>query len=164
MTLPQLQLDNQLCFLFHRVGRELNAAYRPLLAELGLTYSQYLVMLVLWERDGVSVGELGDRLAVDSATLSPQLRRMERAGLVRRVRSQADERRVTVHLTARGAALEQRAAEIPAAMMSRLVDDEAQYRRLKGQLEHLLERIPAAAAPGGAGGGTRTLTSEDTGT
>ncbi len=65
MSLPQLRLDNQLCFLFHRIGRELNAAYRPLLADLGLTYSQYLVMLCLWERDGLGVGELGDRLDLD---------------------------------------------------------------------------------------------------
>ena len=112
MALPQLRLDNQLCFLFHRIGRELTAAYRPLLSELGLTYPQYLVMLVLWESDGLGVGEIGERLALDSATLSPLLRRMEAAGLVERVRDATDERRVTVHLTAEGRALEQRAGEV----------------------------------------------------
>ena len=110
MSLPQLRLDNQLCFLFHRISRELNAAYRPLLADLGLTYPQYLVMLVLWESDGLGVGEIGDRLALDSGTLSPLIRRMEKGGLVTRERAADDERRVTVHLTEAGRALEQRAA------------------------------------------------------
>ncbi|HYO20424.1 MAG TPA: MarR family transcriptional regulator, partial [Dermatophilaceae bacterium] len=110
MTLPQLQLDNQLCFLFHRISRELTAAYRPLLADLGVTYPQYLVMLVLWEDDGLGVGEIGERLSLDSGTVSPLLKRLESAGLVDRVREDADERRVSIHLTAAGRALEQRAA------------------------------------------------------
>jgi len=142
MALPQLRLDNQLCFLFHRIGRELTAAYRPLLSELGLTYPQYLVMLVLWESDGLGVGEIGERLALDSATLSPLLRRMEAAGLVERVRDATDERRVTVHLTAEGRALEQRAGEVPQAIAHRLVDDADDYARLKDLLTALAGRVP----------------------
>ena len=144
MSLPQLRLDNQLCFLFHRISRELNAAYRPLLADLGLTYPQYLVMLVLWEDDGLTVGEIGDRLALDSGTLSPLLRRLEGAGLVTRRREASDERRVTVHLTASGRALEQRAADVPGALAAQLADDSAQYEAAKAALNDLVTRLERA--------------------
>ena len=153
MSLPQLRLDNQLCFLFHRIGRELNAAYRPLLADLGLTYSQYLVMLVLWERDGLGVGELGDRLDLDSGTLSPLLRRLEHAGLVRRERATSDERRVMIHLTGRGRDLQERAAGIPEAIAGFVVDDEAGYEAMKAQLNDLAARIALSRAEGSGGGG-----------
>ena len=152
MSLPQLRLDNQLCFLFHRIARELNAAYRPLLADLDLTYSQYLVMLVLWERDGLGVGELGDRLDLDSGTLSPLLRRLERAGLVRRERATSDERRVTIYLTGRGQNLQERAAGIPGAIAGFVVDDEADYEAMKAQLNDLAARIALSRADGSAGG------------
>jgi DNA-binding MarR family transcriptional regulator len=144
VSLPQLRLDNQLCFLFHRISRELNAAYRPLLADLGLTYPQYLVMLVLWESDGPSVGELGERLALDSGTLSPLIRRMQTAGLVTRERAADDERRVTVHLTDAGRALEQRAAEVPAALAAQLADDATEYEVAKASLTALVERLEAS--------------------
>ena len=144
MSLPQLRLDNQLCFLFHRISRELNAAYRPLLADLGLTYPQYLVMLVLWESDGPSVGELGERLALDSGTLSPLIRRMQTAGLVTRERAVDDERRVTVHLTDAGRALEQRAAEVPGALAAQLADDATEYEVAKASLTALVERLEAS--------------------
>jgi DNA-binding MarR family transcriptional regulator len=153
MSLPQLRLDNQLCFLFHRIGRELNAAYRPLLADLGLTYSQYLVMLVLWERDGLGVGELGDRLDLDSGTLSPLLRRLERAGLVRRERATSDERRVTIRLTGRGRDLQERAAGIPEAIAGCVVDDEAGYEAMKAQLNDVAARIALSRADGSGGSG-----------
>jgi DNA-binding MarR family transcriptional regulator len=146
MSQPQLRLDNQLCFLFHRISRELNAAYRPLLAELGLTYPQYLVMLVLWERDGLGVGELGDRLDLDSGTLSPLLRRLERAGLVRRERATSDERRVRISLTNRGRDLQERAAGVPEAIAGHVVDDEAGYEAMKAQLNDLADRIAAFRA------------------
>ena len=144
MSLPQLRLDNQLCFLFHRISRELNAAYRPLLADLGLTYPQYLVMLVLWESDGLSVGELGERLALDSGTLSPLIRRMQTAGLVTRERAVDDERRVTVHLTDAGRALEQRAADVPGALAAQLADDATEYEVAKASLTALVERLEAS--------------------
>jgi DNA-binding MarR family transcriptional regulator len=146
MSLPQLRLDNQLCFLFHRIARELDAAYRPLLADLGLTYPQYLVMLVLWERDVLGVGEIGDRLDLDSATLSPLLRRLEHAGLVRRERTTSDERRVMISLTDRGRDLQERAAGIPEAIAGRVVDDEAGYEAMKAQLNDLADRIAAIHA------------------
>ena len=144
MSLPQLRLDNQLCFLFHRISRELNAAYRPLLADLGLTYPQYLVMLVLWESDGPSVGELGERLSLDSGTLSPLIRRMQTAGLVTRERAVDDERRVTVHLTDAGRALEQRAADVPGALAAQLADDATEYEVAKASLTALVERLEAS--------------------
>ncbi|HJW23210.1 MAG TPA: MarR family transcriptional regulator [Candidatus Limnocylindrales bacterium] len=164
MSLPELRLDNQLCFLFHRISRELDAAYRPLLAELGLTYSQYLVMLVLWEGDGLGVGELGDRLQLDSGTLSPLLRRLERAGLVRRERLASDERRVTIDLTDQGRTLRDRAAGIPAAIARCLVDDAVTYEEMHAQLISLAARLalarPAATRgdPVALGAGVVTLT------
>ena len=145
MARPELQLDNQLCFLFHRVGRELNAAYRPLLADLGLTYPQYLTMLVLWERDGLTVGEIGDRLALDSATLSPLLRRLSQSGLVSKTRDPDDERRVPVHLPVEGRALEDRAAAVPGEVAGYLVDGLEGYTALRGQLTALLERMTQSA-------------------
>lgn len=146
---PQLLLDNQLCFLFHRIGRDLNAAYRPLLAELGLTYPQYLVMLVLWESDGLGVGEIGQRVCLDSGTLSPMLRRLAAAGLVERRRSADDERRVTVHLTAEGSALRSRAVDVPGTLAGHLADDPQGYRALHGLLTQIAERIESTLpAPG----------------
>ncbi len=144
MAHPQLQLDHQLCFLFHRISRDLTAAYRPLLADLGLTYPQYLAMLVLWERDGLGVGELGDRLCLDSGTLSPLVRRLEAAGLVRRQRGAADERRVTVHLTEAGRALEERAAGVPQQLAATLVDDLPSYQALHAELTALAQRLEAS--------------------
>ncbi len=144
MSLPQLQLDNQLCFLFHRISRELTAAYRPLLADLGLTYPQYLVMLVLWEDDGLGVGEIGARLSLDSGTLSPLLRRLESNGLVIRRRAAEDERRVTIHLTPTGRELEQRAASVPAALAAQMVDDLTEYDAAKASLKALADRLQAA--------------------
>jgi DNA-binding MarR family transcriptional regulator len=149
MSLEQLRLDNQLCFLFHRISRELTAAYRPLLDGLGLTYPQYLVMLVLWERDGLAVGEIGDRLALDSGTLSPLIRRLESAGLVLRERGAHDERRVTVHLTEAGRELEQRAAGVPGALAGMLADDAAEYEQAKAALTGLVQRLRAARAGSG---------------
>ena len=112
-TPPQLLLENQLCFLFHRISRDLDAAYRPLLSELGLTYPQYLVMLVLWEQDGLAVGQLGERLKLDSDTLTPLLKRLEVAGHLKRLRDTTDERRLRLQLTPKGRALRAQAAHIP---------------------------------------------------
>jgi DNA-binding MarR family transcriptional regulator len=138
---PQLLLDNQLCFLFHRIARDLDSAYRPMLRDLGLTYPQYLVMLVLWERDGRSVKELGQQLCLDSGTLSPLLRRLAAVGLVDRVRDAADERRVVIHLTPSGRDLRERAAGIPEALGQRLVDTPEDYHALHAQLTSIAERL-----------------------
>ncbi|WP_227981648.1 MarR family winged helix-turn-helix transcriptional regulator [Nocardia spumae] len=115
MTDP-LALDQQLCFPLYAASRAMTARYRPMLAALGLTYPQYLVMLVLWERDGRGVGELCDALALDSGTLSPLLKRLEQAELIERVRATDDERRVEIRLTGRGHALRERACDIPGHM------------------------------------------------
>jgi MarR family transcriptional regulator, organic hydroperoxide resistance regulator len=140
-----LALDSQLCFLFHRISRDLTAAYRPLLDELGLTYPQYLVMLVLWEEDGLGVGEIGTRLHLDSGTLSPLLRRMQVAGLLTRHRSADDERRVSISLTTTGRALRDRAAAVPQQIAARLVDDLSGYRHLHADLTTLAARLEAGA-------------------
>ena len=108
-----LLLDNQLCFRLYAATRAVTQAYQPLLAPLGLTYPQYLVMLVLWEKDGLSVKEIGDRLLLDSGTLTPLLKRMEGMGLVCRTRSKRDERMITIDLTEKGKAMKADAAEIP---------------------------------------------------
>ncbi|BBX05226.1 MarR family winged helix-turn-helix transcriptional regulator [Mycolicibacterium aichiense] len=111
--MPGPRLDEQLCFALYSASRAVTAAYRPMLDELDLTYPQYLVLLVLWEEEPCTVSHLGDRLHLDSGTLSPLLKRLESGGFVRRQRSTTDERRVEITLTAKGRALEERAACIP---------------------------------------------------
>jgi len=108
-----LHLDRQLCFALYSASLAMTKRYKPLLEPLGLTYPQYLVMLVLWESDWVSVGDRGQRLCLDSGTLTPLLKRLETAGFVRRERDRTDERRVHVHLTASGRALRSRAQAVP---------------------------------------------------
>ena len=108
-----LHLDQQLCFALYSSSLAMTKIYKPLLAPLGLTYPQYLAMLVLWERDGLAVGELGERLFLDSGTLTPLLKRMEASGWLQRERAADDERRVIVSLTAEGRALRQKAKRVP---------------------------------------------------
>jgi DNA-binding MarR family transcriptional regulator len=109
-------LDEMLCFALYSASRLMGQKYRTLLAPWDLTYSQYLVLVVLWDDDGVTVGELGDQLGLDSGTLSPLLKRMEARGLLTRTRSSADERVVTVNLTDRGRDLREDLSEIPACL------------------------------------------------
>ncbi|HEY5856668.1 MAG TPA: MarR family transcriptional regulator [Aldersonia sp.] len=116
----ELELDRQLCFALHAASRATTAVYRPVLDELGLTYPQYLAMLVLWERDGISVSDLGARLQLDSGTLSPLLKRLAGLGLVERHRSSSDERRVVVDLTEAGRGLRERAAAVPRRLAAAL--------------------------------------------
>ena len=115
---PALLLDNQLCFALYSASLAMTKLYKPLLAELGLTYPQYLVLLVLWEQDDVIVSTLGERLFLDSGTLTPLLKRMEAAGLLVRTRSAQDERRVQISLTEVGRKLKARAARVPACVVS----------------------------------------------
>lgn len=115
-NLDWLQLDKQLCFALYSASLAMNKVYKPLLEPLGLTYPQYLVLMVLWERDGLAVNELGERLFLDSGTLTPLLKRMEAAGWVARARDAADERRVLVSLTPEGRALRRRAQAVPKAL------------------------------------------------
>ena len=110
------RLDNQLCFALYAASRAVVGAYQPLLEPLGLTYPQYLVMMVLWEEDGARVSRLGERLFLDSGTLTPLLKRLEAQALVERRRSTQDERVVEVFLTEKGRGLAQAACGIPAAL------------------------------------------------
>src|SRR3954451_24599209 len=107
-----LQLEDQLCFALYHASRALTRAYGPLLEPLGLTYPQYLVLLVLWERDGLAVKDIGERLKLDSGTLTPLLKRLEQQGLVARQRGEDDERVVRVHLTPAGRGLRTRARKV----------------------------------------------------
>lgn len=108
-----LVLDNQLCFALYSASLQMTKLYKPLLEKLGLTYPQYVTMLSLWETDGVTVGALGERLFLDSGTLTPLLKRLEAAGLVTRTRNADDERQVLIRLTAKGRGLKQKAQCIP---------------------------------------------------
>ena len=108
-----LQLDQQLCFALYNASRAITRAYAPLLEPLGLTYPQYLVLLVLWAEDGLPVKQLGDRLGLDSGTLTPLLKRLEKNGIVTRKRDRGDQRVVHIHLTAAGKALRARARRVP---------------------------------------------------
>ncbi|WP_198539467.1 MarR family winged helix-turn-helix transcriptional regulator [Streptomyces graminilatus] len=139
------RLDDQLCFALYAAQRAMTAAYRPLLDELGLTYPQYLVLLVLWERGEVTVKELGSALCLDYGTVSPLLKRLETAGLVRRERSALDERSVSVGVTGQGAELRKRAAPVPAALLAATELSGGQVARLRGELWELAERAQGAA-------------------
>lgn len=108
------RLEDQLCFALHAASRAVTRAYRPALEALGVTYTQYVTLMVLWERDGLTVGELGERLQLDSGTLTPLLKRLERDGLVTRERDPDDERRLRVHLTQAGSDLSGPACEVRA--------------------------------------------------
>lgn len=142
--LPQLELDNQLCFALYDASRAVIRAYGPLLAELDLTYPQYLTMLVLWEAPGpVSVGELGRRLKLDSGTLTPLLKRLEQQGLVTRQRDTADERRVLIALTDDGSAMRARAASIPGRLTERFGGDPEAGAALMAQLRALVAALDA---------------------
>ena len=108
-----MKLKNQLCFPLYAAARSVVGLYTPLLKPLGLTYTQYLVFLVLWEEDGIPVGEIGQKLMLDNGTLSPLLKKMEKEGYVERARSKEDDRVVIVSLTAKGRALQEKAKDVP---------------------------------------------------
>ena len=140
-----LKLDNQLCFAVYSASLAMTRLYKPLLDKLGLTYPQYLVLLVLWERDGLTVSELGERLSLDSGTLTPLLKRLEAGGLVVRIRDSADERRVHVSLTAAGRKLKARAAEVPGCLMAASQCSVPELVSLTQQVQALRDRIKKAA-------------------
>ena len=108
-----MKLDNQLCFPLYAAARNVTALYTPWLRPLGLTYTQYITFLVLWEKDGISVSEIGSRLMLDNGTLSPMLKKMEKEGYIERNRSKEDDRVVIVSLTRKGRDLQEKAKEIP---------------------------------------------------
>lgn len=137
-----LRLDDQLCFSLVTAARNVVAVYRPILEPLGLTHPQYLVMLALWERSPRSLQELAADLAMEPATASPLVKRLERDGLVSRTRSAHDERRLDIVLTEQGAALRQRAVEVPHQVMARVGMDIADVVRLRDALQPFAGRAP----------------------
>ena len=144
-----LALDHQLCFALYSASLAMTKLYKPLLEPLKLTYPQYLVMLVLWEGDGITVSALGERLALDSGTLTPLLKRLEASGLVQRLRDAADERRVLLQLTAAGRALKAQATAVPPAIATAsgcsLSELSELTSRLRALRQHLSDSTPRAA-------------------
>jgi DNA-binding MarR family transcriptional regulator len=143
-----LRLANQLCFAVYSTAHAFNGVYKSLLDAIGLTYPQYLVMLVLWERDGRTVKEIGEQLYLDSGTLTPLLKRMESAGLVRRVRDKEDERQVRITLTPAGSALRREASKIPLAIGSALGTAVRDPERLRDDIAALRDALNASAERG----------------
>jgi DNA-binding MarR family transcriptional regulator len=141
---PLLRLDRQLCFALYRASRAVVQAYQPLLAALEVTYPQYLVLLVLWEEDGVPVKALGQRLDLDSGTLTPLLRRLEARGLVTRTRGADDGREVLVGLTAAGRRLHAKARRVPPRLLEKSCLTAPEASRLRKELHALSDRFFAA--------------------
>ncbi len=148
-TADWLALDQQLCFALYAASLTMTKLYKPLLEPLGLTYPQYLAMLVLWQADGITVSMLGERLALDSGTLTPLLKRLEVSGLVQRLRDAADERRVLLQLTPAGRALKTRALRVPqniaAASGCELGELASLTARLTALRIKLTDSLPSAA-------------------
>ncbi|MFJ5030803.1 MarR family winged helix-turn-helix transcriptional regulator [Streptomyces sp. NPDC088560] len=151
-----LRLDRQICFSLHAASRAFNGVYRVVLKDLGLTYPQYLVMLVLWEQGDLPVKQLGEHLRLDSGTLSPLVKRLEAAGLVRRERSAEDERSVRVRLTEEGTALRERAREVPRRIVAATGFDPAEIADLRDRLDQLTGTLDAAALASRDGGSPAT--------
>ncbi|MFH8283886.1 MarR family winged helix-turn-helix transcriptional regulator [Streptomyces antibioticus] len=139
-----LRLDRQICFSLHAASRAFNGVYRVILKDLGLTYPQYLVMLVLWEHGELPVKTLGAHLRLDSGTLSPLLKRLEAAGLVSRERSARDERSVVIRPTEEGEALRERALAVPRRIVSATGFDLAEIGELRERLDRLTTALDGA--------------------
>jgi DNA-binding MarR family transcriptional regulator len=141
-----LQLDNQLCFALYSTSLAMTKLYKPLLDKLELTYPQYLVMLVLWQNDGLMVSALGERLFLDSGTLTPLLKRMETAGWLTRQRDAQDERRVTIRLTSAGRSLQAQAEKIPGCILDASQCALPELISLTQQVQALRERLSSPRA------------------
>ncbi|GGB60707.1 MarR family winged helix-turn-helix transcriptional regulator [Fictibacillus barbaricus] len=141
MNIDQLKLENQICFKIYTAEREITKLYRDLLHELNVTYPQYLVLLLLWEKNSLSVKELGQRLFLDSGTLTPMLKRMETNGLVERKRSLEDERSVIISLTEKGSALKEKAACIPSQLIENISIKKDELTLLNQTLTSMLEQL-----------------------
>jgi MarR family transcriptional regulator, organic hydroperoxide resistance regulator len=136
-----LRLDNQICFAIYSTAHAFNRVYKPLLDRLGLTYPQYLVMLVLWERDGVPVKDIGERLFLDSGTLTPLLKRLEAAELIRRTRNSEDERQVLIALTPQGQALRDKAKAMPQSILAATACSIGELSAMKNEIVALRDRL-----------------------
>jgi DNA-binding MarR family transcriptional regulator len=139
MAFNPLALDNQLCFPLYAASKEVTRRYKPFLDPLGLTYTQYVTMMALWEKDSVSVKELGKRLYLDSATLTPLLKRLESHGYIMRQRSKEDERSVIISLTQEGRDLREKALEVPKGIGSCIRMDPQDALQLKALLAKMLD-------------------------
>jgi len=143
-ALDPLLLGNQICFAVYSTAHAFNRFYKPLLDKLGLTYPQYLVMMVLWERDGVPVKDIGEKLFLDSGTLTPLLKRMEAGELIKRTRSTEDERQVLIALTPHGHALREKARAVPEAMLASSACSVGELFEMKNELVALRDKLNAA--------------------
>jgi DNA-binding MarR family transcriptional regulator len=135
------RLDAQLCFALYSTSLAMSKVYRKLLRNLGLTYSQFLVLMVLWEQDELTVSDIGERLFLDSATLTPLLKRMEQAELLNRVRAAGDERQVIISLTAKGSALRTQAAQLPPSILCATGCEVAEVAGMTEQLGKLRKNL-----------------------
>lgn len=142
-----LKIENQFCFAAYAVSRAVMQAYEPLLADLDLTYPQYLAMLVLWERDDITLKDLGEKLRLDSGTLTPLLKRLEGKGLLTRTRSKTDERALEIVLTAAGKKLRQKALKVPENLVCRLNTPLARIIKLRDELNDLLRAMEQQGDP-----------------
>ncbi len=142
----QLKLDTFICFAVYTAGHAFNRVYKPLLDELGLTYPQYLAMVCLWEEDGQTVGGLGEKLFLESSTLTPLLKRLETAGYIRRERSSKDERVVLLRLTEEGKRLQERAETVPGCIIDASGRDADQLSRLQAEIVALREALNRSAS------------------
>jgi MarR family transcriptional regulator, organic hydroperoxide resistance regulator len=140
-----LALDRFICFSLYAASHAFNRVYKPLLDELGLTYPQYLVMVVLWEQDDRTVGAIGEALSLDSNTLTPLLKRLEAAGLLDRTRDKADERQVRVRLTNKGRMLREKASKVPQCLLEATGFDPRELATLNGQLGRLRQALNDAS-------------------
>ena len=143
---PTVALDDQLCFALYAASRAVTARYRPMLDAVGLTYPKYMVLMLLWEADHQTVGQLGSRLALDSGTLSPLLKRLTAAGLVTRHRRVEDERSVSIALTEEGRALRDKCFAISEKMIGAIGFNTGEFDDLRAKLRLLTERVSTAAA------------------
>ena len=143
-----MKLDNQLCFPLYAAARNVTSLYTPWLKPLGLTYTQYITFLVLWEKDGISVSEIGSRLMLDNGTLSPMLKKMEQEGYIERNRSREDDRVVIITLTEQGRDLQERAKDIPEKVAGCIDLPVEKAKQLYDLLYELLENQKGSNAIG----------------
>ncbi|KFF00772.1 MarR family transcriptional regulator [Chryseobacterium formosense] len=139
LTTPKL--ENQICFPLYVIAKEITGLYRPFLDELEITYPQYLVMMILWENDGLSVNCIGEKLYLDSGTLTPLLKRLEAKGFIQRKRKKEDERVVEVFITESGKALQKKACEIPQKIHNKIDISKEDWIALKESIQKILSKI-----------------------
>jgi len=141
MEYEQLKLSNQVCFPVYALSRLITREYQPCLDDLGITYPQYLVLMVLWEKDAIPVSEITRKLILNTNTITPLLKRMESQGLITRVRSATDERKVLVNLTPEGLSLQYKASSIPEKLVQRLLDQKIGIQKLMDLRDNMHQLI-----------------------